>query len=528
MTSTSAPLKRAMAGVLDPKRVAARVGSRCPIPFGMAISSGRMCEPREVPLGKRCDCVCPACRAPLVSKHCLLGRRTPHFAHAHGADCAGAIETALHLAAKQRIAERGEFWFPALSIRLEGTDMRGLTHRVTNELAPPGLRSLSAVVMEMPLATMRPDLIVQSTEFGSVMIEIAVTHFVDDVKLDKIAAVGMAAIEVDLSHLRSVDFTQLDAVLFAPNTCVHWLVQDRLQQRKKRLLSELQEHLDQVNEDAREALHAARTFSGHGPAQRSSRIRQQDPHWVREIDAGARATQRARNFANKSEAEKRVALCGWMGVAVLPAFLTARCRQVDAFGVADPAVWQSALFLGQIDVLPQGINKNFNVEDAFDWLHQRFRIDVSHQQNARRALEAYTAFLRAVGVLGPPERGAYPILVADLGALAATIVASQPGVDIDRELRWADEWEWPSGLQAKIILEAVGLPMPLEWRRRLMRLSYTVAKSPLSHFCETFANSFRIEIGRLIDYLVRAGYLRIGQCSDFDGHMHQRRRGAVT
>jgi hypothetical protein len=444
-----------------------------------------------------------------VAKHCESGRRAPHFAHAHGADCVSAVETALHLAAKQRIAERGELWFPALTACLEAKDARGLTHKVTKELSAPGIRPLSAVVVESPVATMRPDLVAQCREFGAVLIEIAVTHFVDDVKLDKISLSGMAAIEVDLSHLRIIDFAQLDALLFAPNTCTRWLYQERLQRCEERLRAELQQRLDQASADAREALHAARTFAGLGPAQRSGTSGRQEPHWVRELEAAARTAQRARDFSNKSEEEKGAALCRWLSVAALPAFLTARCRHANAFGVSDAAIWQCALFLGQIDgQLRRGISR-FNAEDALAWLAQRFRIATSREQDARLALQAYVAFLRAAGVLATPGNGSYPIIVADLGALAAGIVASQPGVGIDNELCWTGRDEWSSGLQAKLIFEASGLPVSLEQRRRLLCLSPTAGASLPSHFCDTIAWSFRIEIDQLIDYLARAGYLRV-------------------
>ena len=80
------------------------------IPFGRSMTNGRMFEPREVPLGNGCGCVCPACGEAIISKHCMAGKIAPHFAHAPGADCALGYETALHLAAKQLIADRGTLY----------------------------------------------------------------------------------------------------------------------------------------------------------------------------------------------------------------------------------------------------------------------------------------------------------------------------------------------------------------------------------------------------------------------------------
>lgn len=63
------------------------------IPFGKGTADGRMYEPRQVPIGKQCGCVCPACSRPVYAKHCRAGKRAPHFAHAPGADCGSATET---------------------------------------------------------------------------------------------------------------------------------------------------------------------------------------------------------------------------------------------------------------------------------------------------------------------------------------------------------------------------------------------------------------------------------------------------
>ena len=56
----------------------------------------------DVPNGKECDCICPACKKPLQAKN--AGRiREHHFAHQPGTDCPTALETALHLLAKEKI-----------------------------------------------------------------------------------------------------------------------------------------------------------------------------------------------------------------------------------------------------------------------------------------------------------------------------------------------------------------------------------------------------------------------------------------
>ena len=49
------------------------------IPFGIDRSSGGIVEPEDAPRGRTCNCLCPGCRAPVLSRHPKKNRR--HFAH---------------------------------------------------------------------------------------------------------------------------------------------------------------------------------------------------------------------------------------------------------------------------------------------------------------------------------------------------------------------------------------------------------------------------------------------------------------
>ena len=80
------------------------------IPFGK--QHNRFVGIEEVMRGLACDCACPACDAPLVAKK---GRRNVHhFAHYKGFDCAQALETSLHLMAKQILANNNSITLPAI------------------------------------------------------------------------------------------------------------------------------------------------------------------------------------------------------------------------------------------------------------------------------------------------------------------------------------------------------------------------------------------------------------------------------
>ena len=68
-----------------------------------AISNdGRFVNVDEVQTGQDCNCICPACKEPLVAKNNGLFR-DHHFAHLSGSECEFAHESMLHLLAKERV-----------------------------------------------------------------------------------------------------------------------------------------------------------------------------------------------------------------------------------------------------------------------------------------------------------------------------------------------------------------------------------------------------------------------------------------
>ena len=49
------------------------------IPFGIHLETGEIIEPEDAPSGRACNCLCPGCRSPLLSRHPKVKRY--HFAH---------------------------------------------------------------------------------------------------------------------------------------------------------------------------------------------------------------------------------------------------------------------------------------------------------------------------------------------------------------------------------------------------------------------------------------------------------------
>ena len=194
------------------------------VPFGL--KDGRAWAPAEVPKGKACGCICPGCHAPLAAKAQESRRKRPHFAHLTDTGCQTGRETGIHLRAKQLIAERQELVIPAWIGDLvdmpnppHARDDEGRLHwgRQVDRLARRvGLRDIE---VERSFGAYQPDVYAHD-ECGELLIEIHVTHAVDDCKAVRVQAHGRRMVEIDLSQLhRDTPHDQNafeQAVLFDP------------------------------------------------------------------------------------------------------------------------------------------------------------------------------------------------------------------------------------------------------------------------------------------------------------------------
>lgn len=199
----------------------------------------------------------------------MAGKRAPHFAHAPGADCATGAETAVHLAAKQIIETQKFLFFPKLVASAEEDDPIVGVCTASRTLFPDGRRRLAQVEVEKAVASIRPDLIVHTEHFGTVAIEIAVTHFVDEAKQSAFVDLGLSVVEVNLSTMREVTFALLEKLLL--DSCEHsqWLHHSSSESAQ----NELRHELHVAVQDSR-ARYAAKVAARHQA--RKERLEQED------------------------------------------------------------------------------------------------------------------------------------------------------------------------------------------------------------------------------------------------------------
>lgn len=89
------------------------------IPFGLRLSDEQLVDVSEVDRGKKCGCICPSCRTPLLAKKGEI--KEWHFAHAHKGvykatekGCEYSFWVSVVLMAKQVIAEAKKMSLPSL------------------------------------------------------------------------------------------------------------------------------------------------------------------------------------------------------------------------------------------------------------------------------------------------------------------------------------------------------------------------------------------------------------------------------
>jgi hypothetical protein len=153
--------------------------------------------------GVACGCICPNphCGEMLIAKsRDFPGRKQcKHFAHASGAECSAATESALHRLAKEIIVQEMAVMVPSVSLNTVDASPS------LNEVSPPHVLSLDSVRVEEAVDGLRPDLTATSGD-SEVFIEIRVSHAVDDRKRAQAHASQWTLLEIDLRDLRETDF----------------------------------------------------------------------------------------------------------------------------------------------------------------------------------------------------------------------------------------------------------------------------------------------------------------------------------
>lgn len=192
------------------------------IPFGL--KNNQLVHVDDVPNGLDCGCTCPECGAPLIARN--GGKKVAHhFAHASGPDCENAYETTIHLFAKDIIAKSKKIFIPNVRVNMNGAYKQGLDSDFMESawLVSEGrFYDVDEVLLEKKFRNFIPDIFVHIKK-TSLIIEVLVTHEVEQEKAEKIKASGISAIEIDLSNIpRNVKKEDLQRLVLQ-NAPRYWL-----------------------------------------------------------------------------------------------------------------------------------------------------------------------------------------------------------------------------------------------------------------------------------------------------------------
>lgn len=201
-------------------------------------------------------CYCCSCNEKLIPR--LGNKNTWHFAH-KSESCSNALETGLHIMAKRILSERKEIKLPNLSVNkdeglLERKDFiySSSSKSVSSEcilmhdekfnheyvyvnyeyeiVCISKLYSFDSVDEEERLNDIIPDIILYKNG-KPLLVEIAVTHFIDDEKRRKINDMKLSTIEIDLSqytkNFLKMSIEDLERIIIEDTKNKEWIYNDK-------------------------------------------------------------------------------------------------------------------------------------------------------------------------------------------------------------------------------------------------------------------------------------------------------------
>lgn len=328
--------------------------------YGLRNDTQQLAHISEVDRGDACNCLCPACKSPLRAKK---GRVvTHHFAHVN-AECAHAIESALHLAAKEVLANCGTIWLPELAYQeqwlpdIDSNEPYQENKHVVLFKAQPV--PLSNIRLEHHFGGVVPDLI--ATYRGTeIMIEIAVTHFIDEIKRQKIQALGIATLEINLSSLdRMPDREQLTSLLTDENPHIRWIYS------AKRAAAV-------ANETERREAHSRKLTErlNEKKAQEQRKLNMLISEMRGMMHPEAIKARKATWSASESVRERLLVLSRMVGcdVDAFPTILNQPVTGEEAFD-CDRRLWQAAFYYAFF-IYKNGYQQTFpfRIRDALHWI----------------------------------------------------------------------------------------------------------------------------------------------------------------
>jgi hypothetical protein len=460
--------------------------------IGFALCEDRLIAATSLTRGDTGPFFCPSCRGRVFAH--LGDIRRWHFQHQPKTKCTSptgltAAETALHLMAKQILCEALYVRTPAYMLRAEG---RSRTLEVC--VAPEGkVEWAQQGEAEVLLGSLKPDFLAHTT-YGPFVVEVRVTHRVDSEKRRALSALGVAAIEIDLSReerLQSLE-TLRHRVLDALDN-KHWLAHPR----QAAAQAELDALLFEEARRQREAEKSYKSFSLS--PQRDTRVpleqlAEDETSSEREERYAAQCAQAAKAapIYRAASVEKKVAFLerklqryvrDWPAEFFIGAELGAE------FGVP-PYVWRADVFRQFVlGGLALGERPDITVDGVVRWLETRYDTELSGPSCVAESVRAFFEMLQDY--------------VSDRdGGFAVTRDV------LPHDVLPAGPWWWQRAYPSAMLVQGAaiqsGISMPPWVRTRLAYLFCQGTPSmPVVDFARSLAASLVQPVESIFDFLGR-------------------------
>jgi hypothetical protein len=468
--------------------------------IGFALFENRLVAAASLTRGDTGPFFCPACRGRVFAHLGDIYRW--HFKHQRKAACASstgltAAETALHLMAKQILCE-------ALYIRTPASMLRAETRAGTLEVcvAPEGkVEWTEQGRAEAQLGTLRPDFLAHTTE-GPFIVEVRVTHRVDSEKRGALSALGIPAIELDLSReerLQSIEalrHTVLDALHNK-----HWLAPPRQAAAQAELGALLfeqacrQRQAEAAHTDEFEDQELFSLWSQEDIEYRHAQLAEDETASERE----------ERYAAQRAQAAKAAPVYRAATVEQKVVFLEAKLQRyrqdwppeflVGAelgfeYGVP-PYVWRADVFrhfaLGGVALMER---PDIEIDAVVAWLTPRYDTALTDPRYIAEAVRAFCEMLAGAGYLAARDTG-FAVMrdVLPLNVMPA------------ENFSWRREY--PSAMLVQWAAIRSGVAMPLWVQTRIAYIFCQRAPSlSVLDFARSLAASLAQPLERVLDFLL--------------------------
>lgn len=161
------------------------------LPMSMFValdSHGQLITIENAMRGLACNCTCACCGEPVIARKGLV--REHHFSHhSNKESCSIQRESLLHLYAKEVIRNQLGLQLPPMPGTWPESEDR------------TSWWDFERVDEEVPQQGFQPDLVAHLKDGGQLFIEVAVTSFISEEKLERIKDAGTNTVEIDLSEL---------------------------------------------------------------------------------------------------------------------------------------------------------------------------------------------------------------------------------------------------------------------------------------------------------------------------------------